>query len=274
MKKYIFLLAILFSLPIFSQELRKDIEGVVLNDSIKLNNVHIINKNIKLGVATNKTGKFILPVKLNDTLIISSVQFEHKIIVIKKRDLEDDNVLSIELQPQSVNLDEVEIFSHRMIGNLAIDRSKFKNNSILNVNYLDFSGVNLNKLIKNDKYKNLELNDKMMSSKGNSSYISGGLDVLKLVKMLKGKKDQKFEEASKKEKEEMLTKIMTTVKRVRTDVSNDFFTKTLTIPQDKINDFLYYAIDDRVINLYNSNKKIEVIAYFIKLAPSFLKLQK
>jgi len=274
MKKYIFLLAILFALPIFSQELRKDIKGVVLNDSIKLNNVHIINKNIKLGVATNKTGKFIIPVKLNDTLIISSIQFEHKIIVINKQDLSDSNLLSIKLQPQSVNLDEIEIFSHKMIGNLAIDRSKFRNNSILNVNYLDFSRVDLDNLIKNDKHRNLELNDKVMSSKSNSNYISGGLDVLKLVKMLKGKKNQKFEEASKKEKEKMLTKIMMTVKRVRTDVNNDFFTKTLSIPNDEINDFLYYALDDKVANLYNSNKKIEVIAYFIKLAPSFLKLQK
>jgi len=273
MKKFIFILVTLITIPTFSQALRKNIRGVVVNDSIRLNNIHIINKNIKLGVATDKTGKFILPVKLNDTLIISSVQFEHKIIVIKKQDLNDDNVLSIKLQPQAVNLDEIEIFSHKMIGNLAIDGSKFKNNTILKTNYLDFSRVDLDNLIKNDRYKNFEINNKAMSTKTNSNYVSGGVDFLKVAKMLKGKKNHKFEISSKKERKKMLSDIIYTSKKIRTDVNDDFFTKTLEIPKDKINDFLFYAIDDRIVNLYNSNKKLEVIAYLIKLAPVYLKLQ-
>lgn len=268
MKKFIFLLITLVAIPTFSQELRKNIKGAVVNDSIRLNNVHIINKNIKLGVASDKTGKFILPVKLNDTLIISSVLFEHKIIVIKKEDLNDNNVLSIKLQPQSINLDEIEIFSHKMIGNLAIDGSKFKNNSILNINYLDFKGIDFDALLDDDAYKASEINKKVLSSKTNSDIVSGG-DILGLIKYLKGNTDKNFKKASKEEQQVMLNQILNTTNTIRQDLKDDFFINTLKLSSDKINDFLYFAIDGKKADLYNSNKKIEIITYLIKIRPYY-----
>jgi len=272
MKKLLFLLFLIFTTQINAQELRKNIKGIILNDSLSVNNIHIINKNIKIGVATNKTGKFIIPVKLNDTLIFSSIQFKHKIIVIKKKDLAKNNVISIDLEPQTIQLAEVEIFLHKMIGNLAIDGSKLNNESILNLNYLDYSGVNFDNIISNDSYRMINLRKKTLDLKPNSNYISGGADVFKIIKLLKGKQKVNYNKASKKEKGQLLKKVLMTVEKIRIEVGDVFFTKTLHIPTTKINNFLYYALDTRLIDLYNSNNEIEVITYFIKVAPNYLKL--
>jgi hypothetical protein len=268
MKNGIFIAVLLSSLFANSQVLRKNIKGKVFNDSISVENVHVINKNIKLGVATNKSGKFIIPVMLNDTLIFSSVQFRQKIVVVTKDDLKN-NLQTIELFPHTIKLDEVVLFSHKMIGNLAIDGSKFKgSNSYKNSNYLDFRGIDFDMLLENDAYKTSEISKKVISSKINSEIVRGG-DILGLIKYLKGNANKNFKKASKEEQQAILNQILNTTKTIRRDLKDAFFINTLKLPSDKINDFLYFAIDEKKADLYNSNKKIEIITYLIKIRPYY-----
>jgi carboxypeptidase-like protein len=267
MKNIIFIAVFLSSLFVNSQVLRKNIKGEVFNDSISVENVHVINKNIKLGVATNKSGKFIIPVRLNDTLIFSSVQFEQKIVVVTQDDLKND-LQTIELFPHTIQLDEVVLFSHKMIGNLAIDGSKFKSKSYKKSNYLDFKGIDFDVLLNDDAYKVSEINTKALSSKINSDIVSGG-DILGLIKYLKGNTDKSFKKASKEQQQVILNQILTTTNTIRHDLKDDFFMNTLKLSSDKINDFLYFAIDEKKSELYNSNKKIEIITYLIKIRPYY-----
>jgi len=267
MRKGIFIAVFLSSLLANSQVLRKNIKGRVFNDSISVENVHVINKNIKLGVATNQSGKFIIPVMLNDTLIFSSVQFRQKVMVVTKGDLKND-LQTIELYPHTIQLDEVVLFSHKMIGNLAIDGSKFKGKSYKNSNYLDFRGIDFDMLLQNDAFKKLKTNEKAISSKINSEIVRGG-DILGLIKYLKGNANKNFKKASKEEQQAILNQILTTTNTIRRELKDDFFINTLKLPSDKINDFLYFAIDEKKADLYNSNKKIEIITYLIKIRPYY-----
>ncbi len=268
MRKGIFVVVFLSTLFVNGQVLRKNIKGKVFNDSISVENVHVINKNIKLGVATNKSGKFVIPVKVNDTLIFSSVRFSQKIVVITKNDLEH-NLNTIVLQPHAIQLDEVVLFSHKMIGNLAIDGAKFKSKpSKGKVNYINFKGIDFDMLINDDAYKASEINKKALSSKTNSDIVSGG-DILGLIKYLKGNANKNFKRASKEEQQEILNQIFNTTNTIRRDLKDDFFINTLKLPSDKINDFLYFAIDKKMADLYNANRKIEIITYLIKIRPYY-----
>ncbi|MCF6214256.1 MAG: carboxypeptidase-like regulatory domain-containing protein [Flavobacteriaceae bacterium] len=267
MGKGIFIAAFLATLFVNGQVLRKNIKGEVFNDSISVENVHVINKNIKLGVATNKSGKFIIPVRLNDTLIFSSVQFEQKIVVIKKSDLDRD-LKPIKLSTHTIQLDEVVLFSHKMIGNLAIDGSRFKGKSLGNLNYLDFKGIDFDVLLSDEVYKNSKINRKILSSKTNSDVVSGG-DILGLIKYLKRSPNKNYKKASKEEQQAIRNQILTTTNTIRRELKDAFFKSSLKLSSDKINDFLYFAIDKKMADLYNANKKIEIIAYLIKIRPYY-----
>jgi CarboxypepD_reg-like domain len=268
MGKVIFMAVLLSTLFVNGQVLRKNIKGKVFNDSISVENVHVINKNIKLGVATNKSGKFVIPVMVNDTLIFSSVQFSQKIVVITKNDLEH-NLNTVVLKPHAIQLDEVVLFSHKMIGNLAIDGSKFKSkSSVGRAKYIDFKGIDFDLLLNDDAYKTSEINNKALSSKTNSDIVRGG-DIIGLIKYLKGNANKNYKKASKEEQQVILNQIYNTTNTIRRDLKDDFFINTLKLPSDKINDFLYFAIDKKMADLYNSNRKIEIITYLIKIRPYY-----
>lgn len=61
---------------------RSQITGKIVNDSLPVSGIHILNKNTKYGVVSNENGKFKIDVGLNDTLVFSGIQFYEKIIVI------------------------------------------------------------------------------------------------------------------------------------------------------------------------------------------------
>ncbi len=63
---------------------RKIMRGQVVNDSVKVENVVIFNVNARTGTITRFEGAFTIPVKENDTLVISSLEFKSKKAVITK----------------------------------------------------------------------------------------------------------------------------------------------------------------------------------------------
>tara|TARA_R110002012_G_scaffold321969_1_gene552895 strand:+ start:29569 stop:29742 length:174 start_codon:yes stop_codon:yes gene_type:complete len=50
-----------------------DLDGQVITN-LDAENIHIINKTSKKFTITNASGAFVIPSKLNDTIIISSIQ--------------------------------------------------------------------------------------------------------------------------------------------------------------------------------------------------------
>jgi len=81
-KKIIYVFIIIFSIKLCAQDKRINILGKVKNDSLLVENVHIINKNSHKGTVSNQFGEFQIPVKVNDTLIFSAIQFGYKELVI------------------------------------------------------------------------------------------------------------------------------------------------------------------------------------------------
>ncbi len=61
----------IFSSNMFSQT--TDLDGQVITN-LDAENIHIINKTSKKFTITNASGAFVIPSKLNDTIIISSIQ--------------------------------------------------------------------------------------------------------------------------------------------------------------------------------------------------------
>ena len=132
MQKIVFiLLSLIFISPAFSQE--KDTNNT-LQDSIgnlkgriisvtdkkPLQSAHVINLNSVEGTITNRKGMFQVPAQANDTILISYIGYQ-SIKLKVTRDLLKGNELEIAIHEKTVNIDEVTVKAHNLIGVLVID---------------------------------------------------------------------------------------------------------------------------------------------------------
>ena len=104
MKVLLILLALFISFgTLNAQEKRTSITGKTVLESTSVVDVHIINKNTKIGAITNDNGIFEIPVKLGDSLFISHINLEDKLILITDKVLKNKN-LTINLNEKTITL--------------------------------------------------------------------------------------------------------------------------------------------------------------------------
>ena len=115
-KCFLFLLIVLFSSEISAQT--KDIKGKIVADG-DLDRIHVINKTASKFTITNDLGEFVIPVKQNDTLVISGVQYVPKEILITDIIMQTKAV-TINLEDNINLLDEV-VVGKILTGNLMTD---------------------------------------------------------------------------------------------------------------------------------------------------------
>lgn len=112
----VFIFLISFTSHIFSQTI--DLKGKVITN-LDAENIHIINKTSQKFTITDASGAFLIPAKLNDTLVISSVQHQLVSLMIDAEMLEE-KMLRIFLEPLVNMLDEV-VVGKLLSGNLLED---------------------------------------------------------------------------------------------------------------------------------------------------------
>ncbi len=162
-----------------AQENRIVTSGKINSDALSIENIHILNKNSKKGTISNKYGEFKIPVKVNDTLIFSGIQFYKKEIRITEQ-LIKNKVITIELFQKINELDEVEIKVHNLLGNLVTDANSVKD-SVSKVNSLafDFSMIDFSKPVV------LDIDEFSRSrTSSNKQLMPGGGNILGLLGLM------------------------------------------------------------------------------------------
>jgi len=122
-----------FTFQLFSQENDKKVDTVnqeteillkgrviSINDNLPLQSAHIVNLNAIIGTITNSDGHFEIPASANDTIFISYIGYQSVKLKIT-RDLLKGNELEIAIHEKILNIDEVTIKSHNLIGVLVVD---------------------------------------------------------------------------------------------------------------------------------------------------------
>lgn len=235
---------LLLTISAFSQEKTNKIQGKIYSSDNVVPNVHVYNITKKIGAISNDLGEFELRVSLNDTLYISSLQFEKVKTIVTIKNMEAKQVF-IELMPLVYKLDEV--FLRHLTGDLNFDmRNKPldtipKHNFVIKAN--DFSKVLPYDSYSVDKRPNAqEITDPIGKPGGGASLPDKRYQqLLKLKRELAQKKE--FPETIKKE------------------LGIDYFTANLNIKKENINHFLSYCEyrDHNIIFKYYNNKVLEVI---------------
>ncbi|WP_417237693.1 hypothetical protein [Bizionia sp.] len=109
-------LLFIFTANMFSQTI--DLEGQVITN-LDAENIHIINKTSKKFTITNASGAFVIPGKLNDVIIISSIQHQLISLVVDAEMLQEKQI-QVFLEPLVNMLDEV-VVGKVLLGNLLQD---------------------------------------------------------------------------------------------------------------------------------------------------------
>lgn len=133
-KILLFLLFSSLSFQLFSQETEGQITDTIpqikavtlkgkiisISDSKPLQSAHVINLNSVHGTITNNDGLFEIPAKVNDTIFVSYIGYQSVKLKITN-DLLKGNELEIAIHEKIVNIDEITIKSHKLIGVLVVD---------------------------------------------------------------------------------------------------------------------------------------------------------
>ncbi len=261
--KYIVLLLLFTTFKLLGQSATKIIEGKIINDSLSVENIHIINKNSHKATISNPYGEFQIPVQRNDTILISSIQFEHKTIIITDVIIKSKK-LPVYVFPKINLLEEVEIKTRHLLGNLTSDAGNVKD-SISKMNPLatDFSMIDFKKPVISDIDETDRLKPPDISHL--VSPIQPGISASFALKKLQSKEAKKLNAIKKK------TAILD---EIRNSINDVFFIKKLNIPKEEINSFIYYCKSKGIIQMYLTNQKIEMIDILIEESKNYLNLSK
>jgi len=99
-----------------------NLKGRIINvtDKKPLQSAHVLNLNSVEGTITNSKGEFQIPAKSNDTIFISYIGYQSIKLRVTK-DLLKGNELEIAIHEKTININEVTIKAHNLIGVLEID---------------------------------------------------------------------------------------------------------------------------------------------------------
>jgi len=256
---------------IHAQDNRILVKGLVLTDSIPVENVHILNKNSKKGAISNTDGKFQIYVKENDTLLFSNIQFYRVEKQISIQQLKSKTII-VYLLPKTNTLAEVELKAHDLSGDLNTDSKKFiipepkENSSALNFSIYDFSipSLSVSKQIDPDR----------MSDPTNP-YVPIGGDIIGLAAFILKPLTKEIKKIGKtkrdiKEKEKIYQQnTKSAPEKIRNEFGDTFFIETLNISLNQIDAFIIFCKKKGIIDLYLKNKKIEMIDVFLEESKNF-----
>ncbi len=269
-KKLLIPLFIFLSFYSFSQNERKILFGKIVSDSIPTKDVHIFNLNSRKGTISNRYGEFRIPIKKNDTLLISDIQYETQKIIIDGNHMNNlQLIINLKLSINKLNV--VTIKEHDLSGNLKNDASntviKDEINETLKKPWKvdmrivdDFDAIDKEKAPSSRK-----LTDPTeQAAQGNILGLLSGLG--KEVSKIGRKK-----RIRKKEQKKYDLQLLNGGDQIRNDLGDNFFVDALKISSKNIDNFIKYCKPTGVIKKYIDGKKIEAIDILIEQSKFYLK---
>ena len=250
MKPSLIFVLILTGLSAFGQENRYQISGEVKQDSLYIQNAHIINQTTGKGTVSNSQGRFKIYAQVNDTLFVSALTYGNRQIIVSRNHLVD-KWISIKMEEERTELDEVMVKQYdNMAKELGLPNAEKKP---------------LNKLERNlNAYSQKSTPVVILQA---LLFKPGGIDDIYNIVSGNRKRDRKLKaliDADKKKESDNSNVIA-----LRERFGDQLFTKDVGISEELIDDYIYYCLSKGIMKLYNEGRLIEVIEIFLNNKESF-----
>lgn len=260
MKNYNFIFIIICFITSFgfSQDINRiEVFGKIIVDNVDLEGVTVYNTSSNKGTVTDIDGQFSIEVALNDRVEVSALQFKKFVIVINK-DIIDSKILTVFLVERVNKLDEVVILSYGLSGNLNVDIGSVKTfNPDLDAIFFGIQNM--------DDY---EFSDDNKSGVINMAMEQGryynGIDFAQIIGLLL--------KPLFKSKTKNIINNSNTYKYLTSKYSLSFLIKNLNIPQNSINEFVYFVEDNGFDqSLMEDGNELQFLEFLIKQSVEFKK---
>jgi hypothetical protein len=256
-KTLISLLLFFISLNLFCQEQTQNFVGEVTEFQKPISGVHVYNLNRLNGTSTNENGIFNIPVKPNDTLIISHIKYRTQRLVVSEVYLNSSVPVNIYLEEMTNYLDIINIKNHELTGILASDSQSVAHSQ--------------SKDSINSEFQNL-VNQTSFDEIGNAfkkSIISVDPLINSTVRVRVGI-PMKFKDVDERN---TLKNKRNFPERIISSLGTGYFTNTLKVPDEKIHHFLTYCDSKNIIDLYYQNEIMAVLTILQEESIEYVKIK-
>jgi len=239
MKEKLLLFTFFSLVSIFAQK-PLEIKGKIISESSNLDGVHVINKTQGLGVVSERGGYFTIVAAENDTLMFSAIHLEAISYVVRKVDFNKE-LIFIQMNALINKLDEVIITEYKSINAVAL--------GIIPAGQKTYTPA--------------ERKLKTASEMTLGTIIS--LDAI--INSISGRTTMLKKELIVERKETLQDKIITYF-------DYEYMEKSLNIPPDYIDGFLFYVVENNNLATAIKNKNKSLASLIMnELALKYLALQ-
>nr|WP_262899798.1 carboxypeptidase-like regulatory domain-containing protein [Robertkochia marina] len=232
---------LLLPVLIFSQEERAPIRGKVMYMNTNVPNENVINVTSAKATVTDDNGEFMIEVMDGDVLAFTSLNYQFKTITITPEMIQK-NRLVVTVDEKVTELDEVVITPENRERFLELKGEEFKK--------VDYQ-TDMSTRVQNTA---LPLQDRGMQY---------GLNFVNIFKALFNVEGENAENAPQVKVSEILRQVY----------DDEFFVADLQIPQDKIDEFLFY-VDEKTPprELLRKSNEFQLIDYLVNQSKAYNQL--
>ena len=254
--RFFFIILLFFPLAIIAQDQDVLINGKITNNTSDIEGIHVLNLTSLIATITKKDGTFQIRGQVNDTILISSIQYRTQKIILTQNQIQS-KALNILLISNITELDEVTVKPHNLSGNLYRD---------LKENTTAYENVRPSKLGLPNAYTKPKTQTERRVYEATSG--SGLLPLFPIINAITGR-TKKLKNQLKLERNEK--KLEATKQQFNTALYSDF----LKIPEERIDDFIYYcAVDTAFIAVQQTGDVMLMLELLRKKSTEYRKVNK
>lgn len=221
----------------------KMLEGRVYSSDGDVAATHVLNTTTKKASITDVDGRFSIAVHLNDTLVFSAVQYKRKTLVVSA-DIMESKFISVTLEDTNIVLNEVVVTPYNLTGELGRDMERLDVAPAVTA-----AGLGLP-----NAYVKIPTQAERRLFEATSG--SGLIPLNPIINAITGR-TKKLKELVAVEKQYARTE------RVKQFYPDSLWVKELGIPENKIDDFLYFCeVDSAFTTVVDTADKLKIWDYF------------
>jgi len=241
-------------LPLFNAVAQTvDLNGEIIADQ-DLEGIHIINKTSNRFTTTNAYGKFSIPAKYKDTILVSSVQYKQTEVLVTYQNIQD-GIISIYLEEQVNVLDQV-IVGKILTGDLDSDIKNSDAERPIDFYDLGLPGYTGRRLTQSER--------RLADADGGTFVTLTTINVYKILNRISGRTNMLKERVFLERKT-----VLTNALKARMD--EDFFS-LYPIDEKYKEEFWYFCSEDENFEKRCKGKSdIEIFEFLIEKHTDFMK---
>lgn len=237
------IILILGSVTTYAQE-RQILQGKLISvDSIGVEKLNIVNLNAETGTISDQNGYYKIGVKVNDSILFSSIQFENRTLVVSEKMISEGKLPEVILNDAMNELAEVRISNIKLSGYLGNDINRI---SVAEAETKNKLQINLDRIIEIDRKLNPPQNVDPQ----------GGINVMKVAGMIADKLSKDKSKPPHFTPEDFVRKSLSMI-------GSEYFRETLELNENEITNFILYCSKEvRFKVLFRKEDALGLIEYF------------